>query len=369
MNKDALLIDHSSSCGGGQISLMTFLKLQHGFNFILILHFENHRLIDFCIHNNIRFYKFNFQKSVFVKFFRLMCLVKSIRKNNKVSFIYGNTFEGGFWCAILKIFYKIPFVFRARLAINRFNHGIVDFIIYNFADVIIANSNFVKSSFLERFGKKEAEKIIVIYNPVVSDFNKLSRRSRNLISKDIYNVAIIGTIEVNKGHLIAIKAIEFLKNILNIHNVRLLVIGSPDKNDNGMYYNKIKDYALKAKLTSDNLQFIGYINHPEEIYNEIDLVINCHQFEALSRVMFETQLFGIPNVAANSGGNIELITNFKTGLLFEANNYSDLADKISVILSDKILYELISEKSNIQTIDYFSKQNTIEKEMYILNKL
>jgi glycosyltransferase involved in cell wall biosynthesis len=369
MNKNGLIIDHSFSCGGGQISLMTFLKLQNSFNFVLILNKDNDRLMKFCIDNNLKFYEFDFKQNVIKKFFELFRLFYLISKEFHISFLYGNTFEGGFWCAVLKIFRNIPFVFRARLAINKFNHGIVDFIIFYFSDYIIANSGFVKSSFLERFGNKSESKITVIYNPVISNFENLVRQRRILQYKDIYNVAIIGTIEENKGQLIAIKAIEYLKNILNINNIKLLVIGNPDLNDKGSYFNKIKDYVFNANLTSENLEFVGYVNTPEKLYGNIDLVVNCHQFEALSRAMFETQLFGIPNIAANSGGNVELITDFKTGLLFEPNNYADLAQKISSVLNNKCLYDLISYNSNIQTIELFSKSNTLDKEEYILNKL
>lgn len=369
MTKNALLIDHSISCGGGQISLMTFLKLQESYNFILILNSDNQRLIEFCIDNNIKYHKFDFQKPILLKLFKLISLVKSINSEASLSLLYGNTFEGGFWCAVLKFIFKIPFVFRARLAINKFNHGFVDFVIYKLSNVILANSNFVKSSFIERFGINAEAKIDVVYNPVVSDFSKLVKQNKQFRSKEVYNIAIIGTIEENKGQLIAIKAIEFLINILNINNVRLLIIGNPDIYDNGKYYNTIKDYVYKANLTLDNLNFLGYLSAPEKLYDEIDLIINCHQFEALSRVMFETQLYGIPNVAANAGGNIELISNFKTGLLFEPNNYADLADKISIILSDKSLYEIISINANLQTLKLFSKSNTLEREEYILNDL
>jgi glycosyltransferase involved in cell wall biosynthesis len=369
MSKNALLIDHSITCGGGQISLMTFLKLQTSYSFILVINLKNDRLIDFCNEFNIKFYEFDFQKPVILKSFNLLALVKNINSEINLSILYGNTFEGGFWCAFLKLFFKIPFVFRARLAINKFNHGFVDFIIYRFSDVILANSNFVKSSFIERFGYKVENKIKVVYNPAVSDFSKLIKHYKQFKSKEFYKIAIIGNIEENKGQLIAIKAIEYLINRLCIYNVKLLIIGNPDIYDNGKYFNSLKDYAKKANLTFDNLEFLGYVNTPEILYNDIDLVINCHQFEALSRVMFETQLYGIPNIAANAGGNIELITVYKTGLLFEPNNYVDLANKISIILRDKSLYELISYNSNIQTLELFSKKNTLDREEFILNKL
>lgn len=369
MSKNALLIDHSISCGGGQISLMTFLKLQKSYNFILIIDYNNQRLIEFCNESNIKYHKFDFQKPVVLKLYKLVALVKSVNADLNLSLLYGNTFEGGFWCAVLKFIFKIPFVFRARLAINKFNHGFVDFIIYKYSDVILANSNFVKSSFIERFGYKAESKIEVVYNPVVSDFSKLVKHNKHIRSKEVYKIAIIGTVEENKGQLIAIKAIEYLINRLYITNVKLLIIGNPHIYDNGKYYNSIKDYAQKANMTFYNLEFLGYISTPEILYDEIDLVINCHEFEALSRVMFETQLYGIPNIAANAGGNIELITINKTGLLFEPNNYVDLANKISIILKDKALYELISYNSNLQTLELFSKSNTLDREEYVLNKL
>ena len=50
--------------------------------------------------------------------------------------------------------------------------------------------------------------------------------------------------------------------------------------------------------------------------------------EPLGRVIFESQLFGIPVLASDSGGNTELIKDGVTGYLYKLGNVNELASQI-----------------------------------------
>jgi len=55
--------------------------------------------------------------------------------------------------------------------------------------------------------------------------------------------------------------------------------------------------------------------------------------EPFGRVVIEAYAFGIPVIASNIGGMSELVENNKTGLLFEASNSVDLANKITQLIN------------------------------------
>jgi glycosyltransferase involved in cell wall biosynthesis len=73
---------------------------------------------------------------------------------------------------------------------------------------------------------------------------------------------------------------------------------------------------------------IPFTENPQSYYEQADIVLVCSQCEALGRVTIEAMKMGLPIVASNQGGNLELIQEGYNGYTYQLGNPTDLANKI-----------------------------------------
>lgn len=372
MKKVLLIIDHSKQCGGGQFSLMENIRwqlaLEVEYEIIVFYNYENLLLKKFLLENGINGYPINFKKNIFVKFLKIIKNFYQVRERKVKIYLYGNTFEGGFWCVILSKMFSTKFIFRARLSITDFNHGFVDRLIHSAADIILANSEYVKMSFIERFKISPQEsKIHVVYNPLPKTTFTCEMMPKTIDSITSFNVAMIATIQRAKKQLELIKAFEIFADSF-ISGTKLFLIGAPDVNDNGSYYKELLEYVNLSKWR-EQILFVGFSDHVEEFYDKIHVVVNCTKGEALSRVMYESMFHGIPNIGSDSGGNRELIEDNVTGYLYQPGNYKDLSEVITRISKSPNQYLVLSKNAQKLIVEKFSLSNTCLKESEIISNL
>lgn len=126
----------------------------------------------------------------------------------------------------------------------------------------------------------------------------------------------IGRLSPEKGADVLLKAWE------NLPQIPLKIIGT------GPMAQELQDYAGQKGLK--NVQFLGYVSHQEyetNLRGAKFLVLPSVCYENFPRVVVEAYSFGIPLLASRLGSMNDLVTEQKTGVLFEAGNAKDLAEK------------------------------------------
>jgi glycosyltransferase involved in cell wall biosynthesis len=94
----------------------------------------------------------------------------------------------------------------------------------------------------------------------------------------------------------------------------------------------------------------------------LNCVVLCTEGEPLSRGIFESQFLKIPVIASDSGGNLELIEDCKTGLLYELNNPASLSSKMNELLdSPQLRSDIISNAYNF-VVETFDPAKTVRQE-------
>ncbi len=103
---------------------------------------------------------------------------------------------------------------------------------------------------------------------------------------------------------------------------------------NGELFNEMKELAKNLNL--NNVVFLGNQPHTvlRKLYNIADVSLVPSRNEAFGLVVIEAMASGTPVVGTNQGGIPEIITD-ETGLLFEPENYHELAEKVSSVLDGK----------------------------------
>ena len=84
----------------------------------------------------------------------------------------------------------------------------------------------------------------------------------------------------------------------------------------------------------------------------LDLSVMPSSSESLSNVILESMAAGVPVVAANVGGNSELIQDQKTGLLFAAGDESQFAAALETLITQPELRKQMAALARIEAQQY-----------------
>jgi len=91
------------------------------------------------------------------------------------------------------------------------------------------------------------------------------------------------------------------------------------------------------KINNKNIKIIKLTNNTKKYYEESDVFIFPSEREGLSNVLLEAMSMELPIIATEIGGNIELIEDRKTGLLFKPNDKDGILKAINNIFKYKKL--------------------------------
>lgn len=218
-----------------------------------------------------------------------------------------------------------------------------------FVNKIIAISNAVKNEILFRnVNKKSVE---VVYNAI-----DLVKFSQNINISDNKGYITIGNvarlIPEKKGQDVLIKAIAILKN--KYPNIRCMLAGNPPVGREDIFDDL--NELVNSLDVKENIIMLGNINDVPKFLQEIDIFVMPSRYDGFGISLIEAMSMGLPCIASNIDGPKEILKDEKLGLLFETENYIDLADKIEGIinkdymLNQNEIQQYIKENYGIQSM-------------------
>lgn len=221
-------------------------------------------------------------------------------------------------------------------------------------DLYIAVSEATKKQLIENAGIKES-KIEVLYNFVdlkyfdsqKVEINRLDEGEKLGFNNRDFILGFAGRHIERKGCRDLICAIGKLKHFKNI---KLLIAGDGPKKEEYM--------KLVNKLGVErNIFLLGYVPDIRWLYSIIDCFVVPSHWEPLGIVALEAHAMGVPVIAANVEGLNEIISDKKTGLLFESKNEKDLAEKIMFLHDDKAMLTDNIIKNGLRSVQKYSLEN------------
>ena len=193
-----------------------------------------------------------------------------------------------------------------------------------------------------------------IYNPLnIHEIMRLSKKKINFkfFKKNYLNIISLGRLVEQKDHITAIKAVEMLKEKLNL---RLLIIG--EGNEKNYLYNYIKKKDL-----NDTIKIKNRLENPFPYLLKAEIMLLTSKYEGLPNVLLEALALKKFIISTNCPtGPKEILDNGKGGLLFKVGDYSELSKKIIFYSKQKKkMYE--KKKFAISRLDRFNYQQNIDK--------
>jgi glycosyltransferase involved in cell wall biosynthesis len=200
--------------------------------------------------------------------------------------------------------------------------------------------NIFISEYLYTYYQGHSRNASVVFNGIYTkqEFSEnltkgLQRRSN---VKKTFVFVIIGTVSVNKGQHIAVRAISRLYE--QDKTVRLVIVG---KSKAGYVEELINQYKA-----FDCVEYWNHIEDPEQAYLYSDALLMCSASEAFGRVTVEAMSYGLPVIGFNNAGTKEIITHGKTGFLY--NSETELLEYMMLLTKEKeVCFRIANEASNM----------------------
>ncbi len=117
---------------------------------------------------------------------------------------------------------------------------------------------------------------------------------------------------------------------------------------------------ILEKLSATGADHFFYYGHKrsELIFSEIDiLIVPSVQFDPYPTVLLEASRAGVPVIASNNGGAVEIVVHGETGYLFNTGNADEGLHLLQALIADDKLYQKLSGES----INQFRKNYTIQE--------
>ena len=190
----------------------------------------------------------------------------------------------------------------------------------------------------------------VKFNPT-----KRSAELRNLFTANDTSKIIVGYV----GRLANEKKIEDLAPLHDRHDVQLVIVGD------GPARQKLERALPRAR-------FVGYQSGEDLAahYASFDIFVHTGKHETFCQSIQESLASGVPVIAPNSGGPLDLVQHGRTGFLLDTSNASDLIAAFE-LLTDARTRSLMGstaresvthrtwEKVNSQLIDHYRELSAV----------
>jgi len=134
------------------------------------------------------------------------------------------------------------------------------------------------------------------------------------------------------GRLVPIKGQSLLLEAAGILVQRGLDVSVALAGD-GPELERLRSVAVSTGLSS-RVFFLGASNAIPDFLNALDVFVLPSISEGLSNTLLEAMSSGLPVVASRVGGNVELIENGVSGLLFGVGDVAGLAEQLSHLLAN-----------------------------------
>ena len=208
--------------------------------------------------------------------------------------------------------------------------------------------------------KGDASKMVVIppgvdvghFYPIPSD----EAKSYIGLKPEDRMVLFVGRIERLKGVDTLIQAMSCLQLKGDVHPVHLAIIGGdPSASREEMTVEMARLQAMCDDLAmGQTVVFLGRRNQDKlpYYYSAAEVLVMPSHYESFGMVALEAMACGTPVIASEVGGLAYLVRDGETGFTIPDQEPDMLCDKISWLLNDKLLHDLMSYRAVEYAQDY-----------------
>ncbi|BCG57603.1 glycosyltransferase family 4 protein [Paenibacillus sp. URB8-2] len=213
---------------------------------------------------------------------------------------------------------------------------------------VIANSK----STLSALELPRSKKTLVVYSAFAKAIGGVAGRGDQ---KD-FNVLLVGRLAEWKGQHILLEAAKKLRS-----NGRVKFWLAGDALFGEDEYKK-KLLATIEREGLNNVSLLGHVEDIQGLMQQADLLVHTSITpEPFGQVIVEGMAAGLPVIASNEGGPVEIVVPGETGLLIEPGNPAILAESINWMLDHPEERERMAEAGIKRVKEHFVIENTVKE--------
>ncbi len=213
---------------------------------------------------------------------------------------------------------------------------------------VVANSRMGASYASQHMGLSD-ESISIAYNGVKPPQVKAERSAALRVQLNIdaaqTMVLFVGRLVVHKDLPCLLRAAARLRDTLP--GLRILLAGD------GPLQDEVSTQIAELKLER-TVTLLGQRDDVQDLIDAADIVVLPSLREGLSNVILEGMMGGKPVVASRAGGNVELVLDNQTGLLFNVGDDAELANALQRLAQDAPLRERLGQGARQRAETAFS---------------
>lgn len=230
--------------------------------------------------------------------------------------------------------------------------------IFHTADKVVFVSKYLYDQVKICFPSEDwNNKGLVIHNGL--DLSKAENLPDYRVKKG-FNMLFPGGPKLKKGGDILIEAVnEVVNEDLDINLYIAL-----DVPEDHIIRRMVRDYQLE-----DRVNFVGFLKTKDymSLLSQMDVLVLPSRMEPFGMVYLEAMSLGIPVIASNIGGGVEIVKNKRNGLLVSPNPKS-VAEAIFAMYNDPNMRKKMS-KNNLEDIINFSWNKIIRNYLQVYQDL
>jgi len=183
---------------------------------------------------------------------------------------------------------------------------------------------------------------------------------RALKNADRPLLAIVGRLEYEKGHRVAIAAMRKIVDV--VPDAKLMIVGS------GSLEQELRG-QVKALRLSDNVEFTGHRTQICDIMSNIDLLLIPSYNEAFGHVVLESIAAGVPLLGSRSGAFPEILENGKYGTLVDPLDPDAWADAALDIIANPAQALAKLKEARAKVLTRYTKEESVRRHANLYMRL
>lgn len=254
--------------------------------------------------------------------------------------------------------------FKWLLIPKKYSHRLLYRCASHLVSGFIAVSDQVEQAMIETIGPIQ-NKITVIYNGVDvkrygKPVDKVTIRSQLGLEANARLIAVVATLREPKGHRYLIEAVAAI--VPRHPDLHVLFIGD------GELKEELRAQVKRLNLDG-HIHFLGSRSDVPELLAASDFFVLPSLWEGLPMALLEAMATGLPIVATEVSGTVQVVVPNETGILVPPGDVQRLAQAIEQLLSDPAQAQRMGAAARRRVEAEFSAQKQADEHMALYHRL
>lgn len=352
-----ILFTGTTDFGGVSSYVSTIIKNSNGIDFYLLKDNTMNESSLKGLYPNCNFINFSQYYSIFAFINKINILKNNIIKQ-KIDLVHAHTLRAGFQASIIKFIYlkKIKLVYTGHGLRYTQKKYYITYLIFMLLEKVTQSVSdkviFIrKTDYNTSLTKRISEPYKSIYIKTQISFSKESNQLLDIRKK--YNIKT-KYIVMNAGSIYDIKNPDLFikiakKTLIKSRDITFIWFGD------GVSRTRLNQ-MLKLEGLFDYIKFVGPISKQQmsSVYSQINIFLLTSKIETFPTVILESFLSNKLVISSNFKGVEEIISDGKTGFIYDLKNINNASHLIINLLKNNDKYKNITEKANQYFKDNFN---------------